>query len=51
MASCFYSYYSDIDSEHPDVQEKVRRCINQGFIDPEDFKGVCIEIFTTGYSD
>ncbi|KAG5745724.1 hypothetical protein H9Q70_011577 [Fusarium xylarioides] len=25
--------------EHPDVQEKVRRCINQGFIDPEDFKG------------
>ncbi|KAF4494809.1 uvsb pi-3 kinase [Fusarium agapanthi] len=26
-------------AEHPDVQEKVRRCINQGFIDPEDFKG------------
>ncbi|KAF5605879.1 uvsb pi-3 kinase [Fusarium pseudocircinatum] len=25
--------------DHPDVQEKVRRCINQGFIDPEDFKG------------
>ncbi|KAK2697032.1 hypothetical protein QWA68_005262 [Fusarium oxysporum] len=25
--------------EHPDVQEKVRRCVNQGFIDPEDFKG------------
>lgn len=25
----------------PDVQEKVRRCVKQGFIDPEDFKGVC----------
>ncbi|KAF5985926.1 uvsb pi-3 kinase [Fusarium coicis] len=25
--------------DHPEVQEKVRRCINQGFIDPEDFKG------------
>ncbi|KLP21425.1 transcriptional regulator atrx [Fusarium fujikuroi] len=30
--------YDELD-EHPDVQEKVRRCINQGFIDPEDFKG------------
>lgn len=25
---------------HPDMQEKVRRVINQGFIDPEDFNGV-----------
>ncbi|TAQ86629.1 hypothetical protein B7494_g5043 [Chlorociboria aeruginascens] len=24
---------------HPDLQEKVRRCITQGFIDPEDFNG------------
>ncbi|KAE8454507.1 hypothetical protein EG329_000130 [Mollisiaceae sp. DMI_Dod_QoI] len=24
---------------YPDMQEKVRRCINQGFIDPEDFNG------------
>jgi hypothetical protein len=26
---------------HPDLQEKVRRVITQGFIDPEDFNGVC----------
>lgn len=26
-------------NDHPDVQEKVRRCVKQGFIDPEDFKG------------
>jgi hypothetical protein len=25
---------------HPDLQEKVRRVITQGFIDPEDFNGV-----------
>jgi hypothetical protein len=26
--------------KHPEVQEKVRRVITQGFIDPEDFRGV-----------
>jgi hypothetical protein len=25
---------------HPKLQEKVRRVITQGFIDPEDFNGV-----------
>ena len=25
---------------YPDLQEKVRRVITQGFIDPEDFNGV-----------
>ncbi|RGP60551.1 putative uvsb pi-3 kinase [Fusarium longipes] len=25
--------------EHEELQEKVRRCVNQGFIDPEDFNG------------
>lgn len=24
---------------HPDIQEKIRRCVEQGHIDPEDFKG------------
>lgn len=27
-------------SEHPDLQEKIRRVIEQGFIDAEDFNGV-----------
>lgn len=27
-------------NNHPDLQEKVRRVIIQGFIDPEDFNGV-----------
>jgi hypothetical protein len=26
--------------KYPDLQEKVRRVITQGFIDPEDFNGV-----------
>ena len=26
--------------DYPDLQEKVRRVITQGFIDPEDFNGV-----------
>jgi hypothetical protein len=26
--------------KHPELQEKVRRVITQGFIDPEDFNGV-----------
>ncbi|KAL2210263.1 zf-PARP-domain-containing protein [Sarocladium strictum] len=25
--------------DHPDVQEKIRRCVQQGHIDPEDFNG------------
>ena len=25
---------------HPDLQEKVRRVVTQGFIDPDDFNGV-----------
>lgn len=28
--------------DHPDIQEKVRRCVSQAHIDPEDFKGVCL---------
>lgn len=27
-------------SDHPEVQEKIRRVIKQGHIDPEDFNGV-----------
>ena len=27
-------------SDHPDVQEKIRRVITQGHIDPDDFNGV-----------
>jgi hypothetical protein len=27
-------------SEHPDVQEKIKHVIKQGHIDPEDFNGV-----------
>jgi hypothetical protein len=27
-------------SDHPDIQEKIRRCIEQRHIDAEDFKGV-----------
>ena len=27
-------------SDHPDVQEKIKRVIEQGHIDLEDFKGV-----------
>jgi hypothetical protein len=27
-------------SEHPEVQAKIRRVIEQGHIDPEDFNGV-----------
>ncbi len=27
-------------SDHPEIQEKIRRCVKQGHIDPEDFKGV-----------
>jgi len=30
---------------HPDLQAKVRRVIMQGFIDPEDFNGVCLAKF------
>lgn len=27
--------------EHPEVREKIKRVLQQGHIDPEDFKGVC----------
>jgi hypothetical protein len=27
---------------HPDLQEKVRRVVTQGFIDPEDWNGVSL---------
>jgi len=30
---------------HPDLQEKVRRVITQGFIDPEDFNGVSLTLW------
>lgn len=28
--------------KHPELQDKVRRVITQGFIDPEDFNGVSL---------
>lgn len=31
-------------AKHPDLQEKVRRVVTQGFIDPEDWNGVSIRI-------
>ena len=42
---------SDNDSDHPDLQEKVRRCVNQGFIDPEDFNGVCLRSYSSLYDN
>ncbi len=30
---------------YPDLQKKVRRVIMQGYIDPEDFNGVCTTRF------
>ena len=35
---------------HPDLQEKVKRVITQGFIDPEDFNGVSIYHYATKFS-
>ena len=32
-------------SDHPELQEKVRRVIMQGFIDHEDWNGVCLYTF------
>jgi hypothetical protein len=32
---------------HPDLQEKVRRVITQGFIDPEDWNGVSFPPLST----
>ena len=32
-------------ARHPDLQEKVRRVITQGYIDPEDWNGVRFPIF------
>jgi hypothetical protein len=31
-----------LDSSHPELEEKVRRCVMQAHIDPEDFNGVSI---------
>jgi hypothetical protein len=33
---------------HPDLQEKVRRVITQGYIDPEDFNGVRLAHYALG---
>lgn len=44
-----YDYLDGYDGEDknglqnsPEMQEKVRRCVEQGFIDPEDWRGVSI---------
>lgn len=44
-----YEGCDDKNSLHnyPDLQVKVRRVITQGFIDPEDFKGVDLDIHST----
>jgi hypothetical protein len=34
---------------HPDLQEKVRRVIHQGFIDPEDWNGVSAPLYSFNY--
>jgi len=34
--------------KHPDLQEKVKRVITQGFIDPEDWNGV-MPIFKSNF--
>lgn len=47
----FAEHISNINSAHSELQEKVRRCINQGFIDPEDFKGVCYQPYSFTYYD
>lgn len=47
--SCLHP--SDNDSDHPDLQEKVRRCVNQGFIDLEDFNGVCLRSYSSLYDN
>lgn len=31
--------------DHPEIQEKVRRVVMQGHIDPEDFNGVGLPSF------
>lgn len=36
--------------KHPDLQEKVRRVIEQGFIDPEDWNGVSFPFLPIIYS-
>lgn len=35
--------------DHPELQEKVRRVVTQGFIDPEDWKGVCILLYLANF--
>lgn len=37
------------DSAHVDIQEKIRRVVEQGHIDAEDFNGVCIEPHSISY--
>lgn len=32
-----------LDSDHPELQAKIRRCVEQGHIDPEDFRGVSLK--------
>ena len=34
-------------ADHPELQEKVRRVITQGFIDHEDWNGVCLHAFNS----
>jgi len=40
LSSLRYAGLTRRFSDHPDVQEKVRRAVTQGHLDPEDFKGV-----------
>jgi hypothetical protein len=41
-----WDYFDGLQGDDPkdclplDAQEKVKRCVEQGFIDPEDWKGV-----------
>lgn len=32
-----------------EIKEKIQRCVKQGHIDPEDFKGVSIFAFHASY--
>ena len=38
--TCSLSLVLTIFSDHPDIQEKIRRCVKQAHIDAADFKGV-----------
>jgi len=39
---------TQINSDHADVQAKIRRCVEQGHIDADDFKGVSTKCATGG---